>query len=262
MSTAADAPRLRPRGRWLGAVAAVFLAQVALIFWFNNRPPSRPRTASAAPVLRLAAAPSSELLELTDPALFGLPHQQGFSGPAWLRIKREPLQGFKWSEPTNSPLPLPAPALGGAFAEFMATNHFISAELPFKPEPALGKAEAPPLAVPGESTLRLEGGLAEWRLRTALALPSWPPHTNSAQELDLVTKSVVQVVVDAKGKPVSVTLLSSSSLPAADQFALEQARLSRFDPVEQASPRSPSAFPGLAWGRMVFEWHTVPQPTP
>jgi TonB family protein len=257
MSDAVVGLRLWPRGRLFGAVVLVFCAQLGLIFWLGSRTTPQPRQVTAAPALRLAGGASSELLALTDPTLFALPHQEGFSGPAWLKVSRLPVLGFVWTEDTNRPPP-PAPPLGAAFGQFMATNHFDSLQMPNKPEPALALPGPLPMEMPTQSTLRLVGALSPRSLMTALKLPSWPPRTNSAQEPDLVTNSRVQVVVDTAGKPVSVALLSSSGSPAADKFALEAARSARFEPVSHGEPDTPAnPLADLAWGQMIFEWHTL-----
>lgn len=114
--------------------------------------------------------------------------------------------------------------------------------------------------LPQKSSLRIEGGLAGRRLLTALDLPAWPARTNSAAELDMLTNSVIQAVVDSEGKPVSVTLLipSGSGLQAADEYALAQARNFRFEPLPQADGQSdaPHSLAGLTWGTLIFEWCT------
>ena len=69
--------------------------------------------------------------------------------------------------------------------------------------------------------------MAGRRLVQPIELPPWPYQ-------DLLTNSVVQMVVDAEGRPASVpVLLSSSGCPAADEYALEQAQAARFEPVSR-----------------------------
>jgi TonB family protein len=57
----------------------------------------------------------------------------------------------------------------------------------------------------------------------------------------------VQVLVDAAGNVVSTVLLTPSGYDAADQRALELARALRFTPSSS-----------LTFGRIIFNWHTVP----
>jgi len=67
--------------------------------------------------------------------------------------------------------------------------------------------------------------------------------------------------VGPDGVPRSVTLLSESGLPQADQLALSRARGARFEPLDR-NPAKPPADPlaDLSRGRMVFHWRTVPPP--
>ena len=86
------------------------------------------------------------------------------------------------------------------------------------PRPSPTLPDLPPLALlQDQSVLQLEDGLAQRRLLTPLQLKPW-------SNPDILTNSVVQVVVDAEGRPVSLTLLSGSGSAAADQYALEQAK--------------------------------------
>jgi len=92
------------------------------------------------------------------------------------------------------------------------------------------------------STMRIEDGLARRRLLTPISLQSWPND-------DILEPSVVQALVDAKGSVVSVVLLSSSKLDAANQRALELVRAARFAPSS-----------GMTIGRFIFDWRTVALP--
>ena len=175
------------------------------------------------------------MLALNDPTLFALPHREASPGPEPWRTPRPESPSFQWPEPTNSLL-LAVDQLGATFNRFIETNGFDSLQIPAKPEPNLTLPDLPPVAVSAEqSALRLEGGLAQRRLITPLALRSF---TN----LDILSNSVVQIVVDADGRPVSPpTLLSGSGSRDADQDALDTARAARFEPVR----RNPAAQPSI-----------------
>jgi TonB family protein len=243
--------------RWVGVLVLVFLAQLILIVSLGKRGPVQARSGSGPSVLKLAANPSREFLELEDPTLFALPHIQGFSGKAWLKVEGTSMTNFVWSEPEKW-LGVQLEPLGAAFREFMATNRFASLEMQQTLGPELtvpeGRQMAPPMV---QSSMRLTGELAARRLLTRLDLPSWPPRTNALNELDLVTNTVVQVVVNAAGRPVSATLLGRSGSEAADERAMSEARTARFAPLaggENEAMTNPIA--NLTWGRMVFEWAT------
>lgn len=254
MSAALAQPRPWPRRRWWGLVGLVFVVQLSLILWLSDRAPIRTRPPAAAPALLLAGNSSAEVLALKDPTLFALPHRQGFSGPAWLRIPTQKFPVFEWTEEPQF-LSLPTRHLGEDFRRLTETNELYSLETSPRPQPELMLPELPRAAIsPAQSTLRIEGELASWRLVAPPALPSWE-HT------DLLTNSIVQAVIDAEGKPVSVTLLTRSGLKAADDLALELAREMRFNPPGSSGvegSRRPET--RLTWGKLIFEWRTLPLP--
>jgi len=241
------------RRRW-GMVALVFAAQLALIFWLGETSPIRPRPAAQALTLRLADNASAELLALRDPTLFVLPHPERHPPPAWLRAPPPEVHSIAWPEPMHPPL-LAADQLGTAFNRFTATNNSIP--LPPltkpKPQPTLPDLASRPIA-PGQSTIRLEGALAQRRLITPINLRSWTSR-------DILANSVVQLLVDADGLPQSVTLLSGSGSRDADKHALDQAGAARFEPLSR-NPIGPTPSPTarLSSGRMIFLWHTLPLP--
>jgi hypothetical protein len=240
--------RLRP-GMWI-AVALVFAAQLALLFWLGNPPPATPSSAPVAPVIHLAANDSRELLTLQDPTLFVLPHRENFSGAAWLQMPAQNFTPTNWTEPAQ-PLPLPPEQLGAAYADFMQTN------LPprYQPEMDSGLADldsTPMAPIATHSALRIEGALARLRVLTPLRLPQ---QTN----LDLLTNTVVQLLVDARGNPFSTVVLAKSGSPDADAQALAFAKALRFGPP-QAANLGVVPPDKMTMGKLTFEWLTVPQP--
>ena len=220
-------------------VALVFVAHLALISTFGERKPPVPRAVTNVPELKLATS-SEEWLALNDPTLFAQPNLVGFAGPAWLEPPHVQFHRQEWTESPRW-LELPVAELGDTFSQFMQTNRFVASQFELKPparfiapvapvEPTLAKA----------STLRIEGDLTRRRLLTPISLQSWPDD-------DVLAPSTVQALVDAKGNVISVVLLSSSKLDAANQRALQLVRAARFAPS-----------PGMTIGRLVFNWHTVP----
>jgi TonB family protein len=242
------------RRRWWGLVALIFVVQLGLIFWLGDTVPIRPRPARPAFTFTLDGRASAELLALNDPTLFALPHPQGSAGPVSERTPRPESHSFQWPEPTN-PLLLAVGQLGTVFNRFIETNEFNSPQLPANLKAALTLPHLLPLAVSAEqSTLLLEGDPARRRLVTPLPLRSWP-------NPDILANSVVRIAVDSEGRPVSPTLLSSSGSATADQYALEQARAARFEPIRR-NPADPALKPAadLSLVRLVFRWHTLPPP--
>jgi hypothetical protein len=251
MIAASSRPDAWPQRRWVIIVLLVFIAQVALIFSLSEKPRPRARSYVSSPMLRLTTPGTNEVLSLLDPTWFALPHWHGFSGPAWMKTPGVPLRAFSWSEDLR-PLALPALDLGSAFNRFVATNDFAASQVLAPPEPIFNLPAVYPLQIASRSSLRIEGGLAQRRLLTPLALPLWS-HT------ELLSNSVVQLLVDADGRPVSAgTLLVSSGHPPADQHALQQAISARFDALRENNQARPTD--RLTWGTLIFEWKNVQAP--
>ena len=235
-------------GRWLTIIALVFAAHVALIFVFGGRKQIVPRAVANVPTLKLADN-SSELLALNDPTLFVLPHQKDFASAFWLQTAALKQPSFRWTEPPRW-LPLSADELGLAFNQLMQTNHFASFELQLKPPLKLSTPGSPvEPALAQNSTLRVEGELAQRQLPSSINLTNWP-------YADVIAPSKVQVLVDPAGNVISTVLLPPDSgftatdqYDQADQRALELARALRFTPTSR-----------LTVGRMIFDWHSVPPP--
>jgi len=234
-----------PRSRWLTWIALVFAAHIALIFAFGGRNPIVPRAVKDAPVLNLADA-ADERLALNDPTLFALPHRRDFASASRKQMSVEQ-PSFRWTEPPSW-LPLSAEQLGTVFNEFMQTNSFPGLELQLKP---LLKLSAPGLPIEPvlaqTSTLLSEGDIAQRPLLNPVNVPSLPYN-------DVIAPSKVQVLVDPVGSVISTVLLPSdnpleaaSHSADADRRALELARAARFAPG-----------PRLTFGRLIFNWHTVP----
>jgi hypothetical protein len=254
MTSASVEPRPWSLRRWGGMVVLVFLVQLGLIFWLGTRTPILPRPAAAALTLHLAAPASAELQALYDPTLFTLPHAEGFSGQAWQRVRRPEFRSFEWSAPPNR-LPRAVDQIGAVFTRLVETSFIDTLRQPAQSEPNPTLPNLPPLALlQDQSVLQLEDGLAQRRLLAPLQLKSW-------SNPDILTDTVVQVVVDAEGRPVSPTLLSGSGLAAADQYALDQARAARFEPLSRnPAEAAPNPMARLNWGKMIFRWHTLPAP--
>jgi hypothetical protein len=233
-------------GRWLAIIALVFAMHIALIFLFGERKKNIPRAVTNVPVLELENN-SGELLALNDPTLFALPHQRDFASAVWLKMPNVKQPLFRWTEPPH-PLPLAADNLGMAFGQFMQTNFFASRPLDFKPAAELSTPTLPVETVPAKnSTIQIEGELAQRQLPSEISLTNWP-------YADVIAPSKVQALVDAAGNVVSTVLLppdngftAADYYDAANQRALEIARSLRFTP--SSSP---------TFGRIIFNWHTVP----
>lgn len=248
---AAPPPRGTSRVKIWFAVALVFAAQVGVAFWLGNPPPVKHFQPPAMPVIYMADNRSRDLLALNDPTLFILPHRENFSGDAWLKMAPLKFSPTNWTEPAR-PLDLPKDQLGATFVAFMQTNRPPR----FQPriESGLDTEEAaiaplPPISVP--SRMFVEGDLAKLRLLTPLHLP---PQTNS----DLLTNTVIRMVVDAQGYPYSAVIWAGCGKDQADDLALTNfARKVRFSPPEAEALRAVPTNKMVS-GTLVFEWQTVP----
>jgi len=252
-----EPPRWTTR-RWLRTVALAFLAQAALIFLLVERQRPVPSPPTFATRIQLAADDSSALplaesSAVSDPTAFALPNSHGFSGAAWLTFAPLAYQLTDWTEPPRW-LALDERHLGQAFAAFVATNASPPLLIADKPLPRLTAAviyaAAEPLST--QSVLRLEDDLARRSLVAPLPLPSWP-------NTDVLTNSIVQLLVDAQGQTLSAVLLAASGLSEADDYALKLAGGAHFQPLRRPDGR-PDVTGPLSWGRMIFQWRTIASP--
>ena len=231
------------RRKFYSVIFLALLAHLALIFIFGAKKSVAPRVVGFVPQLQIANA-ANELIALGDPTLFVLPHANDFASVAWLRPPVITPPSFIYTEPPRF-LPLPVEKLGATFGAFMQTNRFAEFQFNFKPEPPLAGAdlvfESP---LPQQSTLRVAGELVSRPLLNQISVPSLPVN-------DVLRSTRVQVLVDASGNVVSAVLLESSENNGADQTALQLARTARFAPAEQ-----------LAFGQLIFHWHTIPTAPP
>jgi hypothetical protein len=185
-----------------------------------------------------------------DPALFALPHQQGFSGLAWLSLVPVQHQITTWTPPPRLLSPVTA-LLGEPLRVFARTNQTPVLEIALLPSPHpsdLKVASEPGLT---KSELRVTGELADRPIVTPVVLPS-------IANADLLEKTVVQILVDAKGWVRSQVLLATSGMRQADHIALEIARALRFQSLAQPTRVETESPPALTRGELVFQWHTVP----
>jgi TonB family protein len=228
-----------PRSRWFTVIVLAFAAHVGFILTFGENKPVVPRAVTDIPALRLASS-ADELPALADPTLFALPHQHDFAAAGCLNTPEVKPPSFRWTEPPRW-LPLSGDNLGAAFGEFVQTNLFAENPLDFKPAPELSKPTLPPEPLPAQnSTMQIEGELAQRELPSQISLTNWP-------YADVIAPCVAQVFVDPAGNVVSTVILSPSGYDAADQRALELARTLRFAPAPQPTV-----------GKIIFNWHTVP----
>lgn len=253
MTSASAAPSRWRASRWGSFAVLVLTFQVFLIFWLGEQASVPPRRVAATPTYYLIDDSSNQWLALQDPTLFALPHREGFSGTNWLGVDWVDFKAKDWPEPPRW-YPLPWQELGAAFQGFVAhseVSHLPTLNLPAPEWTAPDVVPALPITQP--SSLRIEGPLAGRRLLSDFKLPPQPG-------TDLLTNSIVQLVVDARGNIFSAVLLPNGGSrdpdqSRADQYALNLARHARFEAV----PTTDDSVGGITFGTMVFQWQTVPK---
>ena len=203
----------------------------------------------------LAPGWSNELLGLNDPTLFVWANEKGFSGAAWSRI---PTVNYQLADRTEPPqlLALPAGEPGTALQRLAQTNPAAHLQTTDKLEPRASPAELlpPTTSLTARSSLRVEGELAA---RQLLSVPELPVRTNA----DLLASSVVQLMVDGDGQTISAALLAGSGDREADRYALDLAKHARFNSLRVSGPdRLLEKAAPVTWGKLVFDWHTMPMP--
>ena len=249
-SELAEPPRW-PARRWWMFVALIFATQLALIFWLGRAPRRPAPLREFAPQISFTGTNAARFLAYRDPTLFALPHQEGFSGLAWLTFSNQNFEPFLWTEPARL-LDLAQDRLGEDFTLFMSTNAMSGVPLIALPDLKLRVPAVPPeQPFVTRSKLQVTGDLANRRL---LVSPDLPACTNA----EILSNSVVQLLVGADGTLISATLLKQSGGAEADQRALREAARVRFDSIRNVDPLNPQA--GVALGQMIFEWQTLPLP--
>lgn len=240
-----------PRARWWLALVLVMALQLGFIFVLSDRSPVVVQKTRPAPTIHVASDEPDELLQLSDPTLFVLPHQQGFSGETWLKIPTLAASSNQWTEPRRWLL-LEEETLGTTFSQFMTTNFFETGRFEMMPSPRLTRLEVEPeIMIAGKSSVRLEGALSERRLRVPVEVPPWP-------YVDVIAPSKVQVLVDAAGNVISSLLLPSENQlepvtplkSEADKNAVRLAKTARFEALPRGSP-------DVTVGVMNFNWQII-----
>ena len=229
--------------RWWFFIALALGAHLGFVFLFGASTDPVRRSVTRVPQFHLIDG-NHELVALTDPTRFALPHLNDFLPAAWLRPVAVQSPTFHWSEPPQF-LPPVIENLGAAFNTYIRTNPFSGLKLDFKPEPTSANSVDNFDSLQRQnSTLQLGGQLARRRMLNQINVPTLTWN-------DTLKPTRVQALVDADGNVASVTLIESSESAAADQTALALTRTARFAPAAD-----------LMFGEFIFNWHTVPAKTP
>jgi TonB family protein len=229
--------------RWTLLLALALAAHFGLVFLLGAWKAPAQRVLERVPQFHLATQ-DDELLALTDPTLFALPHEAMDFFPAeWRRPPAVAEHYFSWTEKPLF-LSVRADELGSDFEAFMQTNPVPAPPLNFKPAPQLAQPD-----------IRLKSNLpshSTWELSPELAARLIDrPDLPALNKNDTLPPSRVQVLVDAGGLVFSAVLLDSSGWETADKMALAISQKMKFEPAQSA-----------VFGTITFHWRTRPEPTP
>lgn len=220
MNAAPPLPRRLPR--WVWGAAAVFLGQVAAIWWLSapGTPVPPPPDPWRGQFLTPHDAAAAAWLEVLSPTAFLLAGSQDFSGPAWLRPVSAPYPAESFAAEPR-PLPLPQAWSATASSDFPASLAAAPA-LRWTPPTAAARA-APPLALARASHWRLVEAPPGVRFLTA------PLPAAALTNAEVTGPVTVRVAFDAAGHVTTPpAVLASSGSPAADAMAVQTAHEFRF----------------------------------
>lgn len=237
---------------WGTVVLVLLLLHGAGLWKFGRGDLPAPRPIEAAPEWSWADRGAEDWVAWFDPTFFVHGHPQSFSGPGWMLQPRVgysaplPLEPPRFLEPAQLVREDPLRLLVRAAAW---TPSVMS--LRASASPQFGSlAPREPLTLRSSRLRIVPAGPARRLRQSPEPLPGWP-------SAELLTNSVVRLLVDGAGRVLTAALLVSSGLPAADQKALEVARQLEFEPdsgIAIAPKETLNLTPVLA----VFEWQTLP----
>ncbi|MBI3416842.1 MAG: hypothetical protein HY043_16250 [Verrucomicrobia bacterium] len=242
-------------GKWALVMIFIFALQVILALRLSS--PAKIEALPALPQktwLLLSPPPPdsrwAEAFTIHNPTLFAQGSTLGFSGEAWLNARPAVHRLTDW---TNPPFWLRAVtnSLGVAFRTYVQTNLPNVAGIAATTEPPLFKLPALDSLLATQSEFSVEGDLVDWR-------PLWNEPLPLIAQSEFITNSVVELLIDAKGRLLSHTLLTSSGMHLADDLALERARQVRWQRTATNGVEISPTRPRPLRGRLVFHWLTAP----
>jgi hypothetical protein len=240
------------RRRWLLTLSGIFLAQLALVFLFQqggHTPPKKPTPATdyrLEPSI-LTSRQIARSFFTVDPTLYSSASLHSFSGPAWLRLE-PPGYTFPSSERPANWLKINTNQLGQAPIGLSRLSSPLQTLPVASPKLELLLNYLVPDTVRTQSLVTLDGDLIARASETTRTIPPW---TSS----DMISNSVVELAADACGQVISVRLTGHCGSPEADRQALKIARNMVFAPVAAEVGGRP-----ITAGTLTFQWQTVLPP--
>ncbi|MGZ4988118.1 MAG: hypothetical protein ACXWBP_08760 [Limisphaerales bacterium] len=236
-------------GRWLFLICGFFIFQLGFAYLVADRPIGHGGKKEQNLIARtipgiLTEERLSKTFFTTDPRLFPLASQHGFSGVGWMTVTRPAYQFPEEIEPPHW---------------LALRNESLGRVKPAQPKPALPfqlgrqstpQTEALPVfvaaVVPRTNSLaRVDAKLRDRAIGLPMKLPARPSDK-------VLNNSVVDIAVNGAGEVVAQRLVPpGSGSDKADEDALKRAKLLRFRALNAV---------GTLWGQAIFEWETSELP--
>ena len=241
-----------PARRWAMLVGTLLVLHFAGLWWFGAREPSPARVPERVPYWILGGPATARLWPLLDPTLFVHGHSNSFSGPAWME---PPVVAYQPSIPLEPPRFLipTAARMARSFQNAWTPRGWDPSPLALRVEPLPYTRALVPRSPLTDRPSRLV--LGEWS--RPVQLRTLPPSLPGWSAPDLLTNTVVRVLVEPTGRVVSAVVLVSSGWEPADRQALSLARQLEFE-FPDAKGSTPGDAGELVRGVLIFQWQTLP----
>lgn len=243
------------RRQWVLCVLLFSVAQLGFAFWASENRLAEQRP--ALPQARVTLVPAlpglakaDDAAAFSDPTVLALAHPRSFSRSAWLAIRPFP---YRMTNEPRSPQPLSIATeeLVDEFAEFVQTNLLSEDGFGAGMPPALSQPRLSTPTVASGTVLKVEGGLRSAPWKSSAPLPQ------RREPILSESPTVVRILVNAAGLPVSAALISTCGVAEADRNALDFAKTMRFaKPVSAPAGKATNPVQ-LASGYLTFRWHGV-----
>ncbi len=255
MSASAESLDTWTRRQWMRVIGIILAVQLVLVFAFSQRSLPAPRSDESLTTVKLA--PEMNALQavaslggVPDPTLFALMNRQGFSARTWMDFTFFQHSLNDWQEPVRWLAP-DATRFGQDFSRSVQSVEINRPLIEDKPAPRADTPEVFADISMHRSTVELSAELQARTLVSALVLP---PQTHN----DILTNSIVQVVVNPAGNVLSARLVRGSGSKKADQAAVEIASHARFELVRPPESARLNPLSAMNVGDLIFRWHTLP----
>ncbi len=235
--------------KWAGVIVVIFGVQAGLMLWLGGREPASVPAGKPALAVRVPEYQAAVTSGAGSPMLLVTPNRDGFSS-VWLRASQITTQPAEWNGQPDGTLQQPLNPPGDEIEARVDSGSAKLASVLNRPELVPKTVGIPPDAI-SESTFAIEGDLER---RTLLARPTLVSPVGDAA----LSNSIVEIDVNADGLVVDPPVIppgGSSSSAETDAYARSIAMSLQFKPLPRAG-----SLAECSWGRVVFQWRTLPSP--